>query len=47
MGTLFVVGGILWALSGAIAAFVSGKPGLWRLTIWMGPLAFFVFPPRN
>jgi len=34
--------GVGWALCGIIAAFTSGKPGLWRFTIWLGPLAFFV-----
>lgn len=44
MGTIVWVLGFLWGLSGAVAAFASGKPGLWRLTIWLGPLAFFLFP---
>ncbi|HEV3022459.1 MAG TPA: hypothetical protein VGX76_08325 [Pirellulales bacterium] len=34
-----------WGVCGAAAAFMSGKAGLWRMTIWLGPLAFLLFPP--
>lgn len=34
-----------WAISGVAAAFMHGRPGLWRFTIWLGPTAFVLFPP--
>jgi hypothetical protein len=39
--------GVGWALGGAAAAFAHGKPALWRITIFLGPIAFLVFPPEK
>jgi hypothetical protein len=39
--------GLAWGICGAAAAFTSGRPGLWRVTIWLGPLAFLLFPPKD
>jgi hypothetical protein len=36
--------GVLWGASGAIAAFSAGKPYLWRIAIFLGPLAFLLIP---
>lgn len=47
MESIAVGFGVIWALCGAAAAFMNGKPGLWRITIWLGPLAFFLFPPQT
>jgi hypothetical protein len=46
MDTLVWIIGFGWGLCGVTAAFMSGKPGLWRGTIVLGPLAFFLFPPE-
>ncbi len=37
--------GFGWGLLGVFAAFAAGKPGLWRVTMWLGPFAFFVVKP--
>ncbi len=47
METLGWLLGFAWGISGAVAAFMHGNLGLWRITIFLGPLAFFVFPPRD
>lgn len=39
--------GLVWAISGALAAFLSGNAWAWRATIWMGPFAFIFFRPEN
>jgi len=47
MDTVVTVLAFGWAISGVVAAFASGKPGVWRAAIWLGPIAFFVFPPEE
>ncbi|HWB14472.1 MAG TPA: hypothetical protein VG826_34925 [Pirellulales bacterium] len=47
MDALAWIFGVAWALCGAAAAARVGNLGLWRITIWLGPLAFFIFPPRD
>jgi len=47
MTIVFAVLGFLWGLAGVIAAAMNGRFWLWRITIWLGPLAFLLFPPRN
>lgn len=47
MGTVACAIGLVWGLCGVIAAFASGKPWLWRVTIWLGPLAFFICRPHK
>jgi len=47
MEALGTVLGIGWALCGVVAAAMHGSLALWRITIFLGPLAFFVFPPRD
>lgn len=47
MEAIATVFGLIWALCGTAAAFMHGKPGLWRITIWLGPIAFFIFPPSD
>ena len=39
--------GLCWAVCGVLAAFANGKPGLWRVTIWLGPIAFFLLPKNH
>lgn len=47
METLAWLVGLGWAICGVVAAFASGRPGLWRVAIFLGPLAFFLFPPAE
>jgi len=46
METLVWLFGAGWGLCGAAAAFMSGNAGLWRITLWLGPVAFLLFPPE-
>ena len=32
-----------WAACGLVAANRAGSLGLWRITIWLGPLALLIF----
>ena len=36
-----------WGGCGVVAAALHGNLGLWRVTLFLGPLAFFVFPPKT
>ena len=47
MEILFSIIGFGWGLSGVIAAYMFGHFWLWRITIWLGPLAFLIFPPKQ
>jgi len=46
MGGMVAAVAICWGICGIAAAFMHGKPGLWRVTIWLGPVAFLLFRPN-
>jgi hypothetical protein len=37
----------MWAGCGIVAANRAGCLGLWRITIWLGPLALLLFRSRD
>jgi len=47
METLFTFLGFLWGILGFAAACSIGKPGLWRIAIFMGPFAFLLLKPSE
>jgi hypothetical protein len=48
LGFIATVVGFGWAILGVAAPIMRGYPaGMWRLSIWLGPFAFLVFPPRE
>lgn len=47
MDAFFWLCGVGWGVSGFVAVCRAGCPGMWRVAIFMGPLAFLAFQPRE